>query len=79
MQALTGYLGQMLLFHYQREFVEYLHVEILEHVIFRNVAELGDLAADSVVEGKLGAADDDVRLDSHALQILDAGLGGLCL
>ena len=51
------------MFHYQREFVEYLHVEILEHVIFRNVAELGDLAADSVITfGLKGGRDAAVEM-----------------
>ena len=48
-------------------------------MVSRHIAEEGDLVLDALVQRMLGAAHDDVRLDAHALQILDAGLGGLCL
>ena len=78
-QAFAGHLGQLLLLHHQGNLIEHLHVQVLQYMIGGNVAEKGDFVLDCLIEGLLGAADQDVRLDSHALQILYTGLGGLGL
>ena len=79
LQTFTGHFGQMFLFHSQGGLVENLHIQILQHMLFGDIAEEGDLAADGRIQRMLAAADNDIRPDSHALQILDTGLCGLGL
>ena len=43
-------------------------------MIGRHVTEQGNLVADAFVERHLRAADNDVRLNSHSLQLFDARL-----
>ena len=78
-ETLADYLRQALFFHHKGNLVEYVHIQILEYVRWGNITEKGNFAADLVVKGTLGAADQNVGLNAHALQIFDAGLGGLCL
>ena len=66
----------MLLLHGQGGFVEDVNIQVLEHMALGDVAEEGDLAADALVKRKLGAAHNEIGADSHALEVLDAGLSG---
>ena len=58
---------------------EIFHVKILKYMAVRHVTEQGDLVFETLIERMLGTADDDIRLDTHSLQLFDAGLGRLCL
>ncbi len=69
----------MLFLHGKGRFVQIFHIEILQYVVFRYVAEQGDLVFNSFFQRKLRAADDDIRLDAHALQFLDRCLRGFGL
>ena len=52
-QALAGYLSQMLFFHGERCLIEVVDVQILEHMAARNVAEQSDFIFDAFVERML--------------------------
>ena len=56
-EAFTGGLGQMLFLHYKGYFIEHVHIQVLEYVMFGNIAELGDFRLDAVVQGEFAAAD----------------------
>lgn len=45
----------------------------------RYVTEQSNLILDGLIQRMLASADDDIRLDAHALQILNTGLGRLGL
>lgn len=45
----------------------------------RYVTEQSNLVLDGLIQRMLTSADDDIRLDAHALQILNTGLGGFGL
>lgn len=45
----------------------------------RYVTEQSNLILDGLIQRMLTSADDDIRLDAHALQILNTGLGGFGL
>ena len=79
MQAFQSHAGQMLLLHGQRRFIEIFHIQVLKHMAAGHVAEQGDLVLQLLGQRMLGAAYDDIGLDAHALQLLDAGLGGFRL
>ena len=79
MEGLADNLRKMLFFHGQGSLVEVFHVQVLEYVVCRHVAEEGDLILDALIQRMLGPAHNDVRLDSHTLQVFYAGLGGFCL
>jgi hypothetical protein len=49
------------------------------HLARRNVAKVGDLLLDRVVDGTLGAANDEVGAEAEAAALADAHLGGLRL
>lgn len=57
---------------------EYLHVEILEHVIFGTLQNWAILLR---IPSSRGSSERQTMMSGwiHALQILDTGLGGLCL
>ena len=44
-----------------------------------HIAEQGNLVLDGLLKRMFGAADDDVRLDAHPLQVFDACLRRLGL
>ena len=46
-----------------------LRVEILQHMVRADIAEQGDLVADVLRQGVVGAADEHVRLHADALQL----------
>ena len=69
-QAFAGSLGQMLILHDQGDLVKYVYVQILKHMGLGNIAETGNFGPDSSIQGVFAAADQDIRLDSHALEIL---------
>ena len=55
------------------------HIQILQYPVAGYIAEQGYLIPQSLIKRMFAAADDDVRLNPHALQFLDAGLGRLGL
>ena len=75
MQAFTDDLGQAFFFHCQGRFIEIFHIQVLEDVAGRNVAEEGDLVFHLRAQRIFGPADDDVGTDAHALEFFYAGLG----
>ena len=79
MQTFAYNSGQILFFHGQRRFIEIFHIQILEHMAGRYIAEEGNLVLDALIQGIFRTADDNVRLDTHTLQVFDAGLGRLGL
>ena len=78
-QAFTGGLGQMLFLHYKGYFIEHVHIQVLEYVMFGNIAELGDFRLYAVVQGEFGTADKDIGLNAHSLKVFYAGLSRLGL
>ncbi len=77
MQAFAHGLGEMFLLHGKRYLVQCFHIQILDHLAVGNITEQGNLVPDGLVQGNFRAAYNDIRLDPHALQFLDTGLGGL--
>ena len=74
MQTFADCLCQMLFFQHQRNFIERLGIQILQHVFFLHVTEQRDLLFHVIIQRIIGAADQNIRPDSHALQTLDAHL-----
>ena len=79
METFTYNLCKMFFFHSQWSFVEVFHIQILEDMACRQVAEQGYLVFHTGIKRILGAAYDNIRLDSHSLQLLYACLGRLRL
>ena len=70
---------EMLLMHVQGNLVDAPGVDALDNVAGPDVAEEGDLPAEVLGEGMLGAADDDVGLHTALLERLHGMLGRLGL
>ena len=70
---------EVLLVHVQGDLVDAPGVDALDHVAGPDVAEEGDLPAEVLGEGVLGAADDDVGLHTALLERLHGMLGRLGL
>ncbi len=64
---------------HQRALVQAGHGQVLDDALRLDVAEGADLAEDGGCQRLVGAQDDDIRFDAHALQFLDRVLGGLGL
>ena len=64
---------------HQRTLVEAGHGQVLDDALRLDVAEGADLPADVAAHAAVGAQDDDVGADAHALQLLDGVLCGLGL
>ena len=64
---------------HQRHLIDGLGGEQRDHRLLGDVAEEGDLLAQLLGHGVVGAADDHIRLDTDAAQLLDAVLDGLGL
>ena len=79
MKRFAGDLCKVLALHRKRSLIEIFHIKILKNMAAGDVAEQGDLILDALIQFMLGAADDDVRLDSHTLQFFDARLRGFGL
>ena len=62
---------------HQRALVEAGHGQVLDDAFGLDVAEGADLAADVAAHAAVGTEDDDIRVDAHALQLLDGMLRGL--
>src|SRR5699024_3831064 len=73
-QAVADNIGQLFLFHGKRQFIENIHIKVLDNSLLWHVTELRDRLLDAVVKRKVGTADQHVRLDTHPLQFLDTGL-----
>ena len=78
-QALAHHLGQTFLFHGQRRFIEIFHIQILQHMALRHVAEQGNFVPHPLVDGIFAAAYQHIRPQPHGLKFLHTLLGGLCL
>ena len=65
--------------HHQRHLVDVVDVARREHRLLGDAGEQRDLPADLTVEPALGAADQRVRLDPDAAQLVDRVLGRLGL
>ena len=72
-------LRQMLLFQGQRNLIKGGQVQVLNDAVVSHVAEQGDFIAQVPAHRLLRPADDHIRLDAEAQQLLDAVLGGLGL
>ena len=68
----------MFLLHHKRDFVDRLRIQVLENMGARHIAKQRNLVLELLRYFKLGAADDNIRADSHLLQFLNALLGGFC-
>ena len=79
LQAVAHRLREMLVLHHQRNLIDGVGIEILQHVGTRHVAEQGNLVLQLLRHLIFGAADNDVRPDTHALQLTHRRLRGLCL
>ena len=77
-ETFAGGLSQTLLFHYQRNLIEHFYIQILEHMAGRDITKLGNFVLNAFIQRLFGAAYKNIRLDSHTLKILYAGLGRLC-
>ena len=69
----------MLFLHYKGYLIEHVHIQVLEYVMFGNIAELGDFRLYAVVQGEFGTADKDIGLNAHSLKVFYAGLSRLGL
>ena len=78
-EALEDHLVQLLLAQQQRDLVDRLGVERLDHRLGADVAEQADLAAHVLRQRVLGARHQHVRLEAVALERLDGVLGRLRL
>ena len=72
-------LSQMLVLHHQGDLIENAGVEVLQHMVRADVAEQGELVADVLRQGVVGAAHEHVRPQADALQLADAALRRLRL
>ena len=66
-------------FQHQRALVQARHRQVFNDAVGAHVAEHADLALDVVAYRAVGAQDDDVRRNAHALQLLAGVLRGLGL
>ena len=72
-------LVQPLLVHIQRNLIDAGHILALDDAVLGNVAEGGDLIQDAALQVLLRPQDQNVGLDTHALEFLDGVLRGLGL
>ena len=79
MKRFAGNLGEILFLHGKWRLIEIFNVKILKYIAVRHVTEQRDLVLETLIERMLGTADDDIRLDTHSLQLFDARLCRLCL
>ena len=77
-QTFAGYLGQMFTFHCKRRFIKIFHIEILKHITAWYIAEKGNFIFDCFIKRMLGAANNNIRPDSHTLKLFYTGLGRFC-
>ena len=68
----------MFFFHGKGSFVKIFHIQILQHMCAGYITEKSDFILNTLIQRYFAAAYDDIRLDSHSLQLLYAGLCGLC-
>ena len=78
-QALTYYIGKVLLLHGKWNLIQNIHVKILYNVSARHVTEQSDLILDALIKRKIGTTYEDIGLNTHSLKILNARLGRLGL
>ena len=69
----------MLVLHHQGDLIENAGVEVLQHMVRADIAEQGELVADVLRQGVVGAAHEHVRPQADALQLADAALRRLRL
>ena len=77
-QFLEDHAVDTLVLHANRYLVNRGHVGALEHCVGANVAEVGHFLTKTGRKRVFGAKNEDVGLDSFALQFLYRVLGGLC-
>ena len=68
--------GEILLFQHQRCFVQNRDGNILNDTVWFDIAEHTDFLENAVFQGFIAAQNDDIRLDTHTLQLTDRVLGG---
>ena len=71
--------GEACLFQHQRRFIQASQRPVFDDALRRHIAKQGDFLEDGGLQRRIAAQHDDVRVDAHALQLLDAVLGGLGL
>ena len=79
METFADYLGQPLFFHCQRRFIQIFHIQILENVIRGKITEQRNFVFHLCAERVFRTTYNNVRLNAHALQFFDTGLGRFCL
>ena len=79
MQLLDHHVVEAAGVEHQRTLVEAGHGQVLDDALRLDVAEGADLPADVAAHAAVGAEDDDVGANAHALQLLDGVLCGLGL
>ena len=62
---------------HDRRLIEQRHGDVVDHAVAVDVAKHRDLVLDVVRKRQVGARDDDVGANAHALQLLDRVLRGL--
>ena len=78
-EALHHQIAHAFAFEHQRDFINAGYGRQRNDGLAFNVAEERDLVPDAVGYGVIGAADDDIWLDTHAPELVDAVLSGLGL
>ena len=68
--------GKALPLQHQRRFIEHRQRPVFDDAVGGDVAEHGDLFQKTVLQRLVAAQHDDVRMDAHALQLLDGVLRG---
>ena len=76
-QTFTGYLSQMFFFHGQWCFIEIFYIQILKNVADWHITEQSNFFLQAIFQWMLRTAYQNIRPDSHTLQLLDTGLGRL--
>ena len=78
-QPAADNVGKSRLFQHQRRFIQAGEGAVFNDALRRHIAEQGDLLKDGGFQRFVTAQHNDVRVDAHALQLLDGVLGGLGL
>ena len=78
-QGFQDHIRQLFPLHGKGRLVEIFHIQVLQYMAHGNVAEQSDLLTDFLCQRVFAPAHQHVRLNSHSLKFLHAGLGGLGL
>ena len=68
--------GKVLLFQHQRCFIQDWNGDVFNDAVRLNIAEHTDFLENAVLQGLITAQNDNIRFDTHTLQLPDGVLGG---